>query len=95
MTEALLNLRRAIKQKKPAFLRQKSKQIKRLGKKWRKPKGLHSKLRLSKKGHSQSVSSGWRSPHKVRGLHRLGLKVRLIRSVDMVKEVNKIGRAHV
>lgn len=50
------------------FLRQDTNKLKKLKLKWRKPKGLHSKLRLNKKGHQRTPSQGYRSPRKIRNL---------------------------
>jgi len=76
----LLELRRHIKSKKPDFIRQDSHKNKRLGKKWRRPKGLHSKVRLRLKGRSKNLSIGYRSPKIVRGMHKSGLQRCIIRS---------------
>lgn len=47
------------------FLRQNSSR-KKLKQKWRKPSGIHSKLRLNKAGHRKKPSPGFRSPKKER-----------------------------
>ncbi len=39
---------------------------KRLEVKWRRPRGIHSKLRLNKAGHIKKPSSGFRAPKKER-----------------------------
>jgi large subunit ribosomal protein L32e len=44
---------------KKKFIRQDSRKKVKLGKKWRRPRGLHSKLRLQKKGHPKLVSVGY------------------------------------
>ncbi len=49
------------KRKKPGFTRQQSLKSK-LKPKWRRPRGLHSKLRLRKKGHSKVPKIGYGSP---------------------------------
>ena len=43
--QRLLELRKRIKRKKPEFIRQDAHKKKSLESKWRKPKGLHSKMR--------------------------------------------------
>ena len=65
--ENLLQLRKRIKAKKPNFVRQDSHKQKEVKKKWRKPKGMQSKMRLKKKGYRKSVSIGYGSPKKVNG----------------------------
>ncbi|MBD3310612.1 50S ribosomal protein L32e, partial [Candidatus Woesearchaeota archaeon] len=72
-TKQLNELKRQLKKKKPNFLRQDYHKKKRLANKWRKPKGLQSKLRLQKAGHRKKVSSGFGSPASVRFLHSSGL----------------------
>lgn len=77
----LLELKKQIKNKKPDFIRQDAHKKKRLEKKWRKSKGLHSKIRLKLRGRSRKVSIGYRSPKKVRYLHKSGLKQIFVTSV--------------
>lgn len=55
-------------QKKPNFIRQDSNKLKCLGDKWRKPKGIHSKMRNNFKGHRKNISVGWKSTKEQRGL---------------------------
>jgi len=86
--EELIELRRRIKSKKPDFVRQDFHK-KRLKKKWRKPRGLHSKVRLMFKGKPKKVSTGFSAPKKVRGLHRSGLKPIL---VDSLKDISRIKK---
>ena len=69
----LLALRKKLKKKKPKFYSQEYHKKIRLGKRWRKPRGTDSKVRLKLKGHVNRVSVGYGSPRKVRGLTRDGL----------------------
>ena len=78
----LLELRKQIKSKKPDFIRQDFHKKKRLSRKWRRPKGWHSKIRLNLRGRAKKVSIGYRSPKIVRGLHKSGLLQNIIRSVN-------------
>ncbi len=71
--ERLLRLRRILKRKKPEFLRQNWFRFKKLGEKWRRPKGKHSKLRKRIKGKGSVPHPGYGSPKAVRGLHPSGL----------------------
>lgn len=85
----LLELRRKMKARKPNFVREdshKKKKLRRSG--WKKPKGLHSKLRHKFKGHITPVNEGFRSPKAVRGLHRTGLKQIVVRNVMELKKLN-------
>jgi large subunit ribosomal protein L32e len=78
----LLETRKQIKSKKPGFIRQDAHKKERLKKKWRKPRGLQSKIRLGVAGKARAVSQGYRSPKKVRGLHKSGLQQSLIRTIS-------------
>ncbi len=87
-TKELLELRKQIKNKKPDFVRQDAHKQKRLGKKWRRPKGLHSKIRLNLKGRGKNVSAGYRGPKKVRHLHKSGLWRCIIKSSKDLEGLN-------
>lgn len=73
-TKTLLKVRETIKSRKPSFTRQdahKRNEIKNTG--WRRPKGLHSKMREHRRGYKIGISIGWKSPTAVRGMHPSGL----------------------
>jgi len=69
----LLKLRKAIKTRKPNFVRQDSHKKAEIKERWRSSRGLQSKMRLHRKGYRKSPSKGYRSPAAVRGLHTSGL----------------------
>lgn len=77
----LLDKRKALKRKKPVFTRQDCHKKKKIGWKWRRPKGSDSKMRVSRKGYKRSVRSGWGSPSSVRYLDANGLKKVMISSL--------------
>jgi len=83
----LLEIRKILKDKKPEFIRQDAHKKGEISFKWRKPKGLQSKMRLGKKGYPRCVEIGWKSPKLVRGLDANGLKPVL---VNNPKELAKI-----
>ena len=89
MEQRLLEFRRVMKKKKPHFVRQQSQYVKSLEKKWRAPKGMHSKLRKKKRGKLKQPSMGYSSPAKVRYLHPSGLMPSLINNP---KELIGLGR---
>ena len=79
----LLAVRKAIKARKPTFVRQdahKKNEIKRTG--WRRPRGIHSKMREGRRGYRRKISIGWKSPAQVRGMDRTGLQPVLIYRVS-------------
>lgn len=77
----LLEQRTQLKKKKPVFVRQDHHKKPKISEvKWRRPKGLQSKMRLHKKGYRRSVEIGWGSPGEVKGLNKLGLKDILVHS---------------
>lgn len=77
MNESLLEIRNTLKARKPNFIRQDYQRRKRIGNKlkWRKPKGVHSKIRHHFKGWRKSPSPGYKSPLDVKGYHSSGLKM--------------------
>jgi len=83
--------------KRPKFIRQ-DVHKKRLKKRWVRPRGLHSKIRLKKAGHSKRASVGYMSPKEVRGLSKDGLKIvwvfneKDLGKVDKEKEGIIIGK---
>jgi large subunit ribosomal protein L32e len=96
-TNELLEKRRLLKRKKPVFLRQDAHKKKKVGMKWRKPKGSDSKMRVSFKGYRRSVRKGWKSPEAVRGTEATGMMLRIINNpsdldaLDLKKEAALIG----
>jgi len=74
--------------KKPKFLRQGAKYLKRVSKKWRIPKGRHSKLKVREKSKGAMPEIGYRSPKSTRGLHPSGLKEVLIQNLDDLKKID-------
>jgi len=96
----LLKVRARIKHKKPRFLRQEWWRYPKFKNdpKWRRPKGIDSKMRLKKKGKPRSPSIGWSSPRLVRGLHPSGYEEVLVHTlkdvetVDPERQTIRIGR---
>ena len=85
----LLEIRRKLKSKKPVFLRQDAHKVKKLKRKWRQPKGIHSKMREKVKGHRRLPSIGWSSPLDVRGLTPEGFTPILINNVQELLSSNQ------
>src|SRR3990167_8631529 len=85
----LLELRTKIKNKKPEFIRQDNPKRKKLNYKWRKPKGIHSKIRHHFKGRRKMPSPGYKSPAAVKGLHSTGLEMVRVFSAEEVSKIKK------
>ncbi|MFB0502080.1 MAG: 50S ribosomal protein L32e [Candidatus Bathyarchaeia archaeon] len=86
--ERALAVRKRVKSKKPDFKRQESWRYKRVGKSWRRPRGLDSKMRKRVKGWPKSVAVGYRGPKEARGLHPSGYVEVLVRNVDDISGVD-------
>ena len=89
MNESLLQVRSELKYRKPIFIRQDNPKRKKLNYKWRKPKGIHSKIRHHFKGRRKMPSPGYKSPAEVKGLHSSGLAIVRVFSADDVKKIKK------
>lgn len=93
-----LEKRKIRKEKEPEFLRQEWFRYKRLGEKWRRPKGLHSKMRKGLKYRPPRVKIGYRGPRLARGLHPSGFEEILVYRVEDLQNINpdlqavRIGR---
>ncbi len=75
--------------KKPKFLRQGARYLKRLKEVWRRPRGLDSKLRVKEKSKGSLPNVGYRAPKELRGLHPSGLKEVLIQSLKDLERIDK------
>ena len=85
----LLELRTRIKEKKPDFIRQDNPKRMKVNDKWRKPKGIHSKIRHKFKGRRKMPSPGYKSPREAKGLHSSGLKIVGIQSINDLIKIRK------
>ncbi len=86
-----LKKRKDISSKRPDFLRQEWHRRQRLqGVKWRKPRGMHSKLRLHKGYRPKVVSIGYGGPKAARNLHPSGFEEVMVHNV---KDLEKIDPA--
>lgn len=85
----VLDIRKKIKSKKPNFIRQDAHKKIRLGKSWKKPKGLHSKIRLKWKGYRKAVSRGYIGPKITRNLHKSGLTGKIVHRINDIVSIKK------
>ena len=81
----LLKIRAAIKNRKPTFMKQDAHKKKRVEHAWRRPRGLHSKIRHNKWSYHKKIQIGYKSPAAVRGLHPSALAPVLIHSLNQIK----------
>jgi large subunit ribosomal protein L32e len=95
-TKDLLAKRAAIDDRRPAFLRQEWFRFARLGEKWRKPRGIHSKMRRHYGYRPPIVSIGYGSPKEVRGYHPSGFQEVMVHNPAQLEKINpKIQAARV
>lgn len=76
------------KRNSPDFIRYRSKNIKKLKKSWRRPKGLHNKLRLKLRGYGKLPSIGYGTDKRLREEFK-GFSPTIIRTLDDLKELKK------
>jgi large subunit ribosomal protein L32e len=76
------------KRKIPEFRRPLSGTIKRIKESWRRPRGLHSKVRQKEKSKLKMPDIGYRQPKEVRGLHPSGFKEVLVRNLKDLERVD-------
>jgi len=74
--------------KLPEFKRQEWFRYRRLGERWRRPRGLHSKMRRHMKYRPPVVRVGYRTPVEVRGLHPSGFSEVLVYNPSQLEGVN-------
>lgn len=78
----MLRVRARQKAKKPEFKRHDSHKKVKLSESWRKPRGLHNKLRQHVAAKGSIVKPGFGSPKAVRGYHPSGVKEVLVRCMS-------------
>ncbi len=87
MTDTLA-LRKEMRRRKQDFNRQDGHRHKRLARGWRKPHGLHSKIRHQSAGQAPRVKPGYGFPADVRGLHSSGLKPIIVSNVAQAAKLD-------
>ncbi len=85
----MLALRKRVKKKKPKFIRQDAHKKARLKKKWRRARGIHSKIRLKKRSYRKNTRKGYGSPKKVYGFNPKGLKEVIVKSLGDLRDISK------
>lgn len=87
-TADALAKRAVISGRRPAFKRQEWFRYSKLGEEWRRPKGIHSKMRRGLKRRPPMVEVGYRGPAEVRGLHPSGFEEVLVYNVDGLEGID-------
>lgn len=87
-TLRLLEEREKKSSQRPKFRRQEWFRYKKLGDEWRRPKGLHSKMRRNLKYRPSKVSIGHRGPKEVRGLHPSGFEEVMVHNSSQLDDID-------
>jgi large subunit ribosomal protein L32e len=74
--------------KKPKFRRWMSHSLKRIKESWRRPRGMHSKIRRKEKGKLSRPSPGYGAPKEMKYLHPSGFKEVLVLNVKGLEKID-------
>jgi large subunit ribosomal protein L32e len=85
---ALMKVKATLKKRQPKFIRQDAHKHKRVKQVWRAPKGLHSKMKDSRKGYRAKLQGGYQTPKDVRGLDKHGLKPTIVAGVATLAKMD-------
>jgi large subunit ribosomal protein L32e len=83
-----LKSKASMKKKLPKFSRQSSHKKKRLGTKWRRPKGLHSKVRLQFRSRKKIVKIGYGTHKELKHVNKQGLKETLVHNLKDIEKID-------
>ena len=92
-TADALAKRAVISGRRPAFKRQEWFRYSKLGESWRRPKGIHSKMKRNLKRRPAVVDIGFRGPAEVRGLHPSGFEEVLVYNVEGLEGIDPKAQA--
>jgi large subunit ribosomal protein L32e len=84
----LMAVKRQLQRTRPKFTRHRPDRKSSLDDRWKKPRGLHNKLKDRKRGCAPWVSDGYRTPVEVRGLHISGLAIVRVANVKELAAVD-------
>jgi len=74
--------------KKPKFIRQSGQEYVRLGNKWRRPRGVHSKLKIKERGKGFIPNPGYGAPRQLRFKHPSGLYEVLVHNLAELQKLD-------
>ena len=80
--------RAVISGNRPAFKRQEWFRYQKLGESWRRPRGIHSKMRRGMKRRPPMVEIGYGGPALVRGLHPSGFEEVMVYNIDGLEDID-------
>jgi len=83
-----LKVRNERNKTKPGFVVKESKFSSGVKSRWRFPRGKHSKVRQMHKGRPALPSVGYGSPKEVKGLHKSGLEMVVVKNKDEMEKIN-------
>ena len=83
-----LEKRSMIKKRTPEFKREEWFRYKRIPQNWRRPDGLHSKMRKHLKYRPSVVRVGFRGPKTTRGLHPSGFEEVMVYNIDDLEKID-------
>ena len=92
-TADALAKRAIISGRRPAFKRQEWFRYQKLGESWRRPKGIHSKMKRNLKRRPPVVDIGFRGPAEVRGFHPSGFEEVMVYNVDGLEGIDPKSQA--
>ncbi|NOQ54467.1 MAG: 50S ribosomal protein L32e [Thermoplasmata archaeon] len=87
-TQHAFELRNEKSKERPKFRRQEWFRYKRLGDTYRKPRGMHSKMRMGYKYRPSRAKIGFRGPKAGRGLHPSGFEEVLVHNDKGLEDLN-------
>lgn len=87
-TADALAKRAVISGRRPAFKRQEWFRYSKLGESWRRPRGIHSKMKRNLKRRPPVVDIGFRGPAEVRGLHPSGFEEVLVYNAEGLEDID-------
>ncbi len=83
-----MKVKAQLKKRQPKFIRQDAHKHKRVKQVWRKPKGLHSKMKDSRKGYRAKLQEGYHTPKAVRGLDKNGLRPTIVATLPELAKLD-------